>query len=162
MIKKNSGTQKVYHEKVCLRCVINELLRGIPSPNERLYILVDKPVGGGGSDAESNRFPVFLNDERLVTFAKIVGGVQDEKILEMLRTAKGFRRLVHSIGVSIVSDVPDKAAVFRMVFSGEHGTEGGSGKISLCTNGVETILEMACVEEQDTDAVPGKFIIEPI
>ena len=85
---------------------------------EALYILVDKPVGGGGSDAESNRFPVFLNDERLVTFAKIVGGVQDEKILEMLRTAKGFRRLVHSIGVSIVSDVPDKVAAFRMVFFG--------------------------------------------
>ena len=83
---------------------------------EALYILVDKPVGGGGSDAESNRFPVFLNDERLVTFAKIVGGVQDEKILEMLRTAKGFRRLVHSIGVSIVSDAPDKAAVFSMYF----------------------------------------------
>lgn len=127
---------------------------------EALYILVDKPVGGGGSDAEANRFPVFLNDERLVTFAKIVGGVQDENILQMLQTAKGFRRLVHSIGVSIVSDAPDKAAVFSMYFSGEHGTEGGSGKISLCTNGVETILEMACVEEQDTDAVPGKFLIE--
>lgn len=127
---------------------------------EALYILVDKPVGGGGSDAEANRFPVFLNDERLITFAKIVGGVQDENILQMLQTAKGFRRLVHSIGVSVVSDAPDKAAVFSMYFSGEHGTEGGSGKISLRTNGVETILKMACVEEQDTDAVPGKFLIE--
>src|SRR5699024_8459318 len=67
---------------------------------------------------------------------------------------------VHSIGVSIVSDVPDTVAAFSMCCSGEHGTEGGSGKISLCTNGVETILEMACVEEQDTDAVPGKFLIE--
>ena len=84
---------------------------------EALYILVDKPVGGGGSDAKANRFPVFLNDERLVTFAKIVGGVQDENILQMLQTAKGFRRLVHSIGVSVVSDAPDKAAVFSMYFS---------------------------------------------
>ena len=75
---------------------------------EALYILVDKPVGGGGSDAEANRFPVFLNDERLVTFAKIVGGVRDENILQMLQTAKGFRRLVHSIGVSVVSDAPDR------------------------------------------------------
>lgn len=40
------------------------------------------------------------------------------------------------------------------------GLNGRSGKISLRTNGVETILEMACVEEQDTDAVPGKFLIE--
>ena len=54
---------------------------------EALYILVDKPVGGGGSDAKANRFPVFLNDERLVTFAKIVGGVQDENILQMLQTS---------------------------------------------------------------------------
>ena len=42
---------------------------------EALYILVDKPVGGGGSDAEANRFPVFLNDERLVTFTILGFGV---------------------------------------------------------------------------------------
>lgn len=98
---------------------------------EALYILVDKPVGGGGSDAEANRFPVFLNDERLVTFAKIVGGVRDENILQMLQTAKGFRRLVHSIGVSVVSDAPDKAAVFSMYFRGNMAQKEAAARF-LC------------------------------
>ena len=49
---------------------------------EALYILIDVPIGGGGTEADGGKFPIFINDDRLVTFAKIVGGIQDEKILE--------------------------------------------------------------------------------
>lgn len=42
---------------------------------------------------------IFLNDERLVSFARITGGISDSGILELLRTAEGFRRLVRGIGV---------------------------------------------------------------
>ncbi|HRN02615.1 MAG TPA: hypothetical protein PLD42_08630, partial [Gemmiger formicilis] len=75
--------------------------------NEQLPIRrrVDKPVGGLPSNDGVGRHPVYINGDRLVTFAKMVGGIDDENILEMLRTAKGFRKLVHSVGVSIVGVV---------------------------------------------------------
>ena len=63
------------------------------------YVLLDKPVGGLPSNDGVGHYPVYINDDRLVTFAKMVGGIDDENILEMLRTAKGFRKLVHSVGV---------------------------------------------------------------
>ena len=69
------------------------------------YVLLDKPVGGLPSNDGVGHYPVYINDDRLVTFAKMVGGIDDENILEMLRTAKGFRKLVHSVGVSIVGVV---------------------------------------------------------
>ena len=69
------------------------------------YVLLDKPVGGLPSNDGVGRHPVYINGDRLVTFAKMVGGIDDENILEMLRTAKGFRKLVHSVGVSIVGVV---------------------------------------------------------
>ncbi len=43
---------------------------------------------------------LYMDGERLITCARIVGNVTDEKIIDMLKTAEGFRALVHSIGVS--------------------------------------------------------------
>ena len=47
-----------------------------------------RPVGGLPSNDGVGRHPVYINGDRLVTFAKMVGGIDDENILEMLRTAK--------------------------------------------------------------------------
>lgn len=81
-------------------------------------MLLDKPVGGLPSNDGVGRHPVYINGDRLVTFAKMVGGIDDENILEMLRTAKGFRKLVHSVGVSIVGDLPDKVVTFTLASPG--------------------------------------------
>ncbi len=127
---------------------------------EALYILIDVPIGGGGTEADGGKFPIFINDDRLVTFAKIVGGIQDEKILEMLRSAKGFRKLVDSVGVSIVGDLPDKVAHFTISFLGEHRAECSSCRIPLLTNGLESIIEMSSLDWRDSDTVPNKFLFE--
>ena len=81
------------------------------------YVLLDKPVGGLPS-----------ND--------------DENILEMLRTAKGFRKLVHSVGVSIVGDLPDKVVTFTLGFSGELGSSGSRNSMKITTDGTEHIMVM--------------------
>ena len=49
------------------------------------YVLLDKPVGGLPSNDGVGHHPVYINGDRLVTFAKMVGGIDDENILEMLR-----------------------------------------------------------------------------
>ena len=70
------------------------------------YVLLDKPVGGLPSNDGRGHHPIYINGDRLVTFAKMVGGIQDQAVLDLLRTAAGFRRLVHSVGVSVTAADP--------------------------------------------------------
>ncbi len=124
------------------------------------YVLLDKPVGGIPNNDGVGRHPIFLNDERLVTFAKMVGGVSDESLLEMLRTAKGFRKAVHSIGISITGDLPDKTVKFSLGFSGPRGEAGSRNSVELITDGMERKLEVAELTWSDTDERPAEFLFE--
>lgn len=124
------------------------------------YVLLDKPVGGVPNNDGVGRHPIFINDDRLVTFAKMVGGIDDDSILEMLRTAKGFRKLVHSIGVSITGDLPDKTVRFTLGFLGDRGSAGSRHGMDVITNGVENILDVSALEWSDDDTFPGEFLFE--
>ena len=124
------------------------------------YVLLDKPVGGLPSNDGVGRHPVYINGDRLVTFAKMVGGIDDENILEMLRTAKGFRKLVHSVGVSIVGDLPDKVVTFTLGFSGELGSGGSRNSMKITTDGTEHIMVMDEQQWSDSDETPQEFLFE--
>lgn len=124
------------------------------------YVLLDKPVGGLPSNDGVGRHPVYINGDRLVTFAKMVGGIDDENILEMLRTAKGFRKLVHSVGVSIVGDLPDKVVTFTLGFSGELGSGGSRNSMKITTDGTEHIMVMDEQQWSGSDETPQEFLFE--
>lgn len=124
------------------------------------YVLLDKPVGGLPSNDGVGHHPVYINGDRLVTFAKMVGGIDDENILEMLRTAKGFRKLVHSVGVSIVGDLPDKVVTFTLGFSGELGSGGSRNSMKITTDGTEHIMVMDEQQWSDSDETPQEFLFE--
>lgn len=124
------------------------------------YVMLDKPVGGLPSNDGKGRHPIYINDERLVTFAKMVGGITDESILQMLRTAKGFRKLVHSVGVCITGDQPQKIIRFTLGFSGEQGSAGSGHGIDVRADGTEHILPVSGLEWGEADATPGEFLFE--
>ena len=124
------------------------------------YVLLDKPVGGQTSNDGVGRHPIYINGDRLVTFAKMVGGITDESVLEMLRTASGFRKLVHSIGVSITGDLPDKIVHFTLGFSGALGSAGSRHGMDVKTDGAENILPVSELEWADTDETPQEFLFE--
>ncbi len=64
------------------------------------YIMRKKEIAAAPQpDGRGIQF-LYMDGERLITCARIVGNVTDEKFIDMLKTAEGFRRLVHSIGVS--------------------------------------------------------------
>ena len=90
----------------------------------------------------------------------MVGGIDDENILEMLRTAKGFRKLVHSVGVSIVGDLPDKVVTFTLGFSGELGSGGSRNSMKITTDGTEHIMVMDEQQWSDSDETPQEFLFE--
>ena len=123
------------------------------------YVMLDKPVGGLPSNDGRGHHPIYINGDRLVTFAKMVGGIQDDSILELLRTAKGFRQLVHHIGVSATAD---SAMPVRMTlgFEGERGSAGSRHGVDLVANGQEAILDVAGLDWADTDAIPGELLFD--
>ena len=88
------------------------------------YVLLDKPVGGLPSNDGRGHHPIYINGDRLVTFAKMVGGIQDQAVLDLLRTAAGFRQLVHSVGVSVTAPDPAMTVDFTLGFESERGSAG--------------------------------------
>lgn len=125
------------------------------------YVLIDKEVGGIPQDDGTSRHPIYLSDDRLVTFAKMVGGIQDRQMLELLTTAEGFRRLVHSIGVSIVMPDRDMYTDFSLNFTGSEGPGSGSShKFRIKGDGEEQIITLSQLEWSDCDVKPGEFLFQ--
>lgn len=128
---------------------------------EGFYVLLDQPVGGIPQDDGTSRHPIYLSDTRLVTFAKMVGSVTDEETLRLLTTAEGFRKLVHSIGVSMSAQRPDMEVKFTFSCRGSQG-EGSGSSHSFClkTDGVEQVMELGGLEWKDCDTIPGEFLFQ--
>mgnify|MGYP007008541248 CR=1 FL=1 len=70
------------------------------------YIMRGKEICGlKQGDGKAVQF-IYESDGRLANSAQIVGNITDSRILELLGTVKGFRTLVHSIGVSVEMEHP--------------------------------------------------------
>lgn len=123
------------------------------------YVMHDKPVGGLPSDDGKGRHPIYISEERLVTFAKMVGGITDEKILSMLGTAENFRKLVHSVGVCITGDQPQKIIRFTLGFAGPQGGGSRNG-IDVRADGTEHILPVSELPWSASDTAPAEFLFE--
>lgn len=131
-------------------------------PQERrkgFYVLLDQKIGGEPQPDGIGRHPIFLDGDRLTTQAKIVGGISDEKMLEYLTTAKGFCKVVHSIGVSAQAACRELAVGFTLVFYGDDGPDSGSRRsFVMRADGAETVIFLADLDLPDTDRVPGQFL----
>lgn len=123
------------------------------------YVLLDQRVGG--IPQADTGHPIFLDGIRLISLARMVGGVTDEDLLEHLTTASGFRQLVHSIGVSIQAENRDMEVGFTLVFYGCDGPDSGSRhRFSIQADGVERMILLSELALPDTDRVPGQFLFD--
>ena len=124
------------------------------------YVLLDKPVGGLPSNDGRGHHPIYINGDRLVTFAKMVGGIQDQAVLDLLRTAAGFRQLVHSVGVSVTAPDPAMTVDFTLGFEGERGSAGSRQGMAIPADGVERVMPLQAPAGAQGDANPGEFLFE--
>lgn len=120
------------------------------------YILLDKQVGGIPQDDGTGRHSIFMSPERICSFARVTGGIEDEKIVEMLTTAAGFRQLVHSVGVAVTTEDPGMTVDFAMKFSGKKGP-GSHHAFQIPGSGEERIIELGKLAWSDNDAAPAEF-----
>jgi len=125
------------------------------------YVLLDQRVGGIPQPDGIGHHPIFLDNTRLTTLAEMVGNITDEKILENLTSAEGFRRLVHSIGLSAQAENPNLETGFTRIFYGAEGPDSGSRhKFSVKADGAETVIQLRELDLPETDRVPGQFLFE--
>lgn len=125
-----------------------------------LYILHEAMIEATPRPDGTFSQEIYLDGNRLVDKARIAGNVSDEAILELLKSSSGFRRLVHSIGISVQAHEEEIAQVH---FTLEHRGKNKSGSrmsISCPADGSEALLILDDFEASPDDDVLAKFAFE--
>lgn len=123
------------------------------------YIMRNKEVAG--SPAPDGRGVTFLyqNDGRMISSARIVGGISDETMLTLLQTTEGFRRLVHSIGVTAEGEDSKEEVSFAFQMYGKTDPNGSGTtlRLGLRADGAEKRLVLADCDWSSDDSEPGQI-----
>lgn len=131
-------------------------------PSEKrpgFYVLLDKQVGGIPQDDGRGRHSIFISSDRLPSFARVTGGVEDESILALLTDAAGFRKLVHSIGVSISAGDPAMEVGFSLICKGSGGP-GSCHRFTFPADGAERVITLGELSWSEFDTGLGEFRFE--
>ena len=126
------------------------------------YICRQKAVAGNPTpDGRGIQF-IYLDGERLTTFAKMVGNITDETMLKNLTTAEGFLNMVAGIGVTIEADEQDQLIdfAFQMYRKTDPGNSGNTIRVSCKPDGMEQIIWLDDYEWNDDNAVVGQMRFE--
>ncbi len=101
---------------------------------------------------------IYENDGRMIDAAKLVGNISDEKILSLLRDTESFKKLVHSIGVTV--ETKDSALVrfvLQMYGHKDPYVSGTSIEALITGDGMEQIINLSEVNWSDDDNIPGQI-----
>ncbi|ASA20784.1 SGNH/GDSL hydrolase family protein [Paenibacillus donghaensis] len=106
---------------------------------------------------------VYLEGNYLIDKARYIGGVTDELILELLGNCAGFRKLVHSIGISVrtIKNQEEPVSFLLQNWGKTSKYETGTRLFVPCpSDGTEVTLKLEDIEWSEDDDVPGKFAFE--
>ncbi len=106
---------------------------------------------------------VYLDNGRLASLAQFNGGIEDEEILEWLRTCGGVRKLVHSIGVTVKVQREEDTPVFFALENWGKTSRYETGtklRVPCRTDGIEQVIELSQADWSEDDDVPGKYAFE--
>lgn len=126
------------------------------------YICRQKEVAGSPQpDGRGIQF-IYLNDVRLITFARMVGNVTDEAMLEKLKTAEGFMDMVAGIGVTVEAQERDQTIyyAFQMYGKTDPNNSGTTIKAACTPDGMEQIIWLDDYKWSADDALPGQMRFE--
>lgn len=124
------------------------------------YIMKNKDIFGAPTGDGRGVQPLYMSDGRIVSGAKLVGQVEDEEELNMLVKTADFRKLVHSIGVSVEADDCDVDFVFQMYGKTDPYVSGTSIKMPCQTDGFEQVVKLSEVNWSDDDDIIGQIRFE--
>lgn len=126
------------------------------------YIIKEKEIFGSKQpDGRGIQF-IYEDSGRLINSAQIVGNITDSEILDLLKETQGFRRLVHSIGISVETENPEEKIDFVFQMYGKEDPLGGGSNLccSLLGNGAEVRMRMEDMAWSADDKEPGQIRFE--
>lgn len=126
------------------------------------YIMRNKSVAGSPQPSGKGIQFLYMNDGRMLNAARLVGGITDEAIIELMKTAEGFRKLVHSIGVTVEMDEHDTTVDFFLQMYGKRDIYGSGTNVHIPVkaDGMEMVLDLETWDWSDDDNIPGQIRFE--
>lgn len=123
------------------------------------YMMYDNVIESTARPDGSFSHEIYL-EGRLADKAKYTGGVTDEELLVLLGNWEGFRRLVHSIGITVQarnSAVEQVRFVYQNLGKTHKYETGTRIELACPTDGREVLLVLDEYEWSPDDDVPGSF-----
>ena len=135
------------------------------APTEKrphFYVVYEKEMEALGPAGGHGMMPLFVDQGRLAGFAKSIGKIEDETILKELNTAEGFRKVIHSVGVSVTCGKPGMSAKFILHMYGKKDPfkSGTRFEAEIPANGSENVVDLSKLSWSEDDDVPGQFAFE--
>lgn len=143
------------------------IVRGPTAPKDPekkrpfFYIMRNKDVFGSRQENGKGIQFIYENEGRLINSAQIVGNITDEEELELLKSVEGFRRLVHSIGISVETEDPEEEVEFVFQMYGKTDIYGGGTNLVTSLHGdeAEVRIYLSDIEWTEDDEEPGQIKI---
>ncbi|SEA81246.1 Lysophospholipase L1 [Pseudobutyrivibrio sp. ACV-2] len=123
------------------------------------YIIKDKEIFTQSDEEGKGVSFLYQSDGRMISAASFTGNVTDETELKLLETVDGFKKLIHSVGVSIEMEDKDKQAEFVFQMYGKKDLYGGGANLiaNVNTNSKEERINLSDVDWTDDDDIPGQI-----
>lgn len=124
------------------------------------YVMMDSAIEATARSNGKASQEIYLEAERLLDLVKFTGGITDNEMLELLNTCEGFRKLVHSIGVTVIPEDSYIGTVEFEMHNWGKGDKFGSGtrlKLQCPTDGTELLIKLKDYQWSKDDDVLGKF-----
>ena len=123
------------------------------------YVIRDKEIFTGDDENGKGVSYLYQSDGRLVSSASFTGYVTDENILKLLETVDGFKKLVHSVGVTLEMDDKDATAEFVFQMYGKKDLYGGGANLisKQKVDGSEQRIYLSDIAWTEDDDVPGQI-----
>lgn len=123
------------------------------------YIIKNKCIFGTKMQDGRGIQYLYQDDGRLESSARLTGGITDETELTLLNSTEGFKKLVHSIGVSVEAGEPSEQITFIFQMYGRNDIYGGGTelKLSLAGDGAEQRIYLSEAVWKEDDDKPGQI-----
>ncbi len=128
---------------------------------EGFYVLKNLEIQATTHLDGSRRQEIYLDSGRLVNAAKLNGNLTDEEMLNNLRKTTDFKKMVHSIGVSLTANSSSSVFNFKLINYGLKDPYNGGTHISadVAANGIEQKILLENIEWSEDDNDVGQFAI---
>lgn len=126
-----------------------------------VYVMVDSIIEG--SPRENGKFQdiCYLNG-RIAQKISVLCNDMPKEILELVPTGEGFRKLVHTIGVTVLAadkEQQNEQVIFELnCLSTMQGKAGSCYRAEVPCNGQEVKITVADYPENEADGLLGSFV----